>query len=240
VYVGKKGLACKSMGFNHKDILLPATTSKQELLGIIRTLNSDEGINGILVQKPLPKSCDGADVFDSISAAKDVDCFSPVNVGLLTQGRPLFQPCTPSGVMHILKHYKIEISGCNALVIGRSDIVGKPMASLLLNASATVHIAHSKTKNLSELVAMSQIVVAAVGKPKILDGSLPWRKDATVIDVGINRTADGKLVGDVDFASVSKVVRAITPVPGGVGPMTIACLMENIILATERQSGDYL
>lgn len=237
VYVGKKGKACKELGINHKDIILSANTSKDELLDIIYQLNSDKNIHGILVQKPLPKACDSPEVFDAISPLKDVDCFSPSNVGLLVQGRPNFSPCTPSGVMHILKYFKLETKGKNALVVGRSDIVGKPMAAMLLNSDCTVHIAHSKTKNLNELIEISHIVVAAVGKPNMLTGALPWRKDAVVIDVGINRLDTGKLVGDVDFAGVSKLVNAITPVPGGVGPMTIACLMENTVLAAEMHCG---
>jgi methylenetetrahydrofolate dehydrogenase (NADP+)/methenyltetrahydrofolate cyclohydrolase len=237
VYVRKKGEMCQKLGLGHRDVPLPANTSEQKLVEIVHALNQDAEVDGILVQKPLPKQIAESAIFDLIAPEKDVDCFSPTNVGLLAQGRAQLLPCTPAGILEILRHYSINLAGKNALVIGRSEIVGKPMALLLLQAHATVTIAHSKTKDLAACIAAADIVVAATGKPKFLTGSLPWKREAVVIDVGINRTTDGKLCGDVDFDAVAPKVAAITPVPGGVGPMTIAMLMVNTVRAARLRKG---
>lgn len=231
IYVRKKGEMCAKLGFGHKDFKLDANTSEAALLDIIRNLNADEAIDGILVQAPLPQHINSSNVYDLIEPAKDVDCFSAHNVGLVSQGRGKLLPCTPAGVIQILKHYKIKLSGKNALVVGRSDIVGKPMSLLLLHENCTVTIAHSKTTDLAKCVANADLVVAAIGRANFLDGSLPWRQDCVVVDVGMNRKPTGKVVGDVDFDAVAEKVSAITPVPGGVGPMTIAMLMVNTVRA---------
>lgn len=237
IYVRRKGEMCVKLGMGHRDYKLSASATQGELMRLVAELNADATVDGILVQRPLPKHLKEAEVFDSIEPAKDVDCFSPYNVGLLSQGRGSLLPCTPAGILEILRYYKIAMSGKNALVVGRSDIVGKPMALLLLHESATVTIAHSKTKDLAAAVATADIVVAAVGRSKFLGKDLPWKRDAVVIDVGINRGADGKLTGDVDFNAVEPRVAAITPVPGGVGPMTIAMLMMNTVKAAALQRG---
>lgn len=238
VYVRKKGEMCVKLGMQYKDHKLQSKTTQKELEALIDKLNADPNVHGILVQSPLPKPLDERAIYDRIDPKKDVDCFHPANVGLLSQGRARFLPCTPAGVMKILEHYKISLAGLNALVVGRSDIVGKPMAALLLQANATVTTAHSKTKDLARHISEADLVVAAIGKTRFLGGELPWKRDAVVIDVGINRdAASGKLCGDVDFAAVSPKVRAITPVPGGVGPMTIAILMENTVRSAELACG---
>lgn len=231
IYVRKKGEMCAKLGMGHRDYKYSSDISQATLIETVRKLNADPEVDGILVQRPLPKQLQESEVFDLIDPKKDVDCFSPHNVGLLSQGRGNLLPCTPAGVMEILRHYKIETVGKNALVVGRSDIVGKPQALLLLHANATVTIAHSKTRDLAARVAEADIVVAAIGRSKFLTGDLPWKKTATVIDVGMNRPPEGKLCGDVDFEAVSPKVAAITPVPGGVGPMTIAMLMVNTVRA---------
>jgi methylenetetrahydrofolate dehydrogenase (NADP+)/methenyltetrahydrofolate cyclohydrolase len=237
VYVKKKGEMCAALGYGHKDHKLPSNTPQEKLFELVRQLNADDSVDGILVQKPLPSQINERMIFDALDPLKDVDCFSPQNVGLLAQGRGVIAPCTPAGVMEILAHYKINPKGMNALVVGRSDIVGKPMAQLLLKADATVTIAHSRTEDLAAHVAQSNLVVAAIGRPQMMDGDLPWRPDAVVIDVGINRLPSGKLAGDVKYDAVAPKVRAITPVPGGVGPMTIAMLMANTLaLAKVRAS----
>lgn len=237
IYVRKKGEMCTKLGLGIRDHKFAADVSENKLLETVRALNADPSVDGILVQSPLPKHINSALVYDLIDPSKDVDCFSAHNVGLLVQGRGKLLPCTPAGVMEMLRHHKLETSGKSALVVGRSDIVGKPMSLLLLHAHATVTIAHSKTPDLADRVAKADIVVAAIGKAKALDGSLPWKKDAVVIDVGINRLSDGKVVGDVDFDTVSPKVAAITPVPGGVGPMTIAMLMVNTVRAALARQG---
>lgn len=231
IYVRKKGEMCIKLGLGHRDHKLTAKASQAELLATVKALNADSEVDGILVQRPLPKHLNESQIFDLIDPIKDVDCFSPHNVGLLVQGRGKLLPCTPAGIVEILRHYELEVAGKNALVVGRSDIVGKPMSLLLLHANATVTTAHSKTKDLAACVRDADIVVAAIGRPEFLNRGLPWKKDAIVIDVGMNRNAGGKLVGDVDFSGVSPKVKAITPVPGGVGPMTIAMLMVNTVRA---------
>ncbi|MBI3558488.1 MAG: bifunctional 5,10-methylenetetrahydrofolate dehydrogenase/5,10-methenyltetrahydrofolate cyclohydrolase [Deltaproteobacteria bacterium] len=231
VYVKRKGEMAAKLGMGHRDYKFEANISQDLLMDTVRKLNADPEVDGILVQRPLPKHLDESKVFDLIDPTKDVDCFSPHNVGLLVQGRCKLLPCTPAGIMEIIRHYKIEITGKNALVVGRSDIVGKPMAMLLLHSHATVTTAHSKTRDLAACVAEADIIVAAIGRVKFMTGNLPWKKSAVVIDVGINRNEASKLCGDVDFDAVAPKVAAITPVPGGVGPMTIAMLMVNTVRA---------
>jgi methylenetetrahydrofolate dehydrogenase (NADP+)/methenyltetrahydrofolate cyclohydrolase len=234
VYVRTKDRAAQAAGISARTINLPTSTSQTELLDTIETLNRDDSVDGILVQLPLPPSLSAHDVIAAIDPAKDVDGFHPINVGYLTDGRPKLVPCTPMGVMRLLRETGISPSGLHAVVLGRSSIVGRPMASLLLAADATVTIAHSRTPNLAAECRRADILVAAVGRPEMVPGE--WIKPgATVIDVGINRLPDNRLVGDVAFASCAKVAGAITPVPGGVGPMTVACLLENTLTAAIRR-----
>jgi len=239
VYVRSKGKMTNEVGMKSVEHKLDEDTSEADLLAIIDQLNKDASIHGILVQLPLPKHLDEDLVINSIDPAKDVDGFHISNVGLLGTGQKSMVPCTPLGCLMMLRDHHGSLSGMNAVVIGRSNIVGKPMAQLLLGDSCTVTIAHSRTKDLPEVVGRADIVVAAVGRPEMVPGD--WiKKGATVIDVGINRIErDGKnkLVGDVDFASCSEVAGAITPVPGGVGPMTIACLLANTVTACCRANG---
>ncbi len=239
VYVRSKGRQTQDAGmasFEHK---LPDTTSEEELLALIEKLNNDDAVNGILVQLPLPDHIDSSKVLDTIDPVKDVDGFHVTNVGRLWTGMDAMVPCTPLGCLMLLKNQLGDLSGKRAMVLGRSNIVGKPMAALLLGESCTVTIGHSRTKNLQDECSQADILVAAVGRPQMVKGD--WIKPgATVIDVGINRIEgeDGKnkLVGDVDYASALDVADAITPVPGGVGPMTIACLLHNTLTATKRQN----
>jgi methylenetetrahydrofolate dehydrogenase (NADP+)/methenyltetrahydrofolate cyclohydrolase len=230
VYVRNKTRAGREAGVDVRDHKLPATTSQAELEALIDSLNRDPAIDGILVQLPLPAPLDADAITRALDPAKDVDGLHPTNLGYLAQGRPRFVPCTPSGCMRLLREVDAELAGARAVVIGRSMLVGRPIALLLTNASATVTVCHSKTRDLAEEVRRADIVVAAIGRPALVRGA--WIKPgAVVLDVGINRTADGKLVGDVEFAAAAQRARAITPVPGGVGPMTIACLLENTVLA---------
>ncbi len=240
VYVRNKGRQTLEAGMQSFEHKLDASTSQADLLALIGRLNADPSVNGILVQLPLPSQIDEFAVINAIDPAKDVDGFHLTNVGLLSTGNPGLVPCTPLGCRMLLRDCLGDLSGANAVVVGRSNIVGKPMASLLLADSCTVTIAHSRTRELADLCRSADILVAAVGRPEMIDGQ--WVKPgAAVIDVGINRVegADGKgrLVGDVDFASAEKVAGHITPVPGGVGPMTIACLLRNTVEATCRQHG---
>lgn len=240
VYVRSKGKQTVEAGMNSFEHKLEADTSEEELLGVIDTLNKDPAVHGILVQLPLPKHLNEDLVINAIDPAKDVDGFHIANVGLLSTGQKSMVPCTPLGCLMLLRDHHGSLSGLNAVVIGRSNIVGKPMASLLLADSCTVTIAHSRTKNLAEVVKSADIVVAAVGRAEMVPGD--WIKEgATVIDVGINRIdkpeGGTRLVGDVDFESCSQVAGAITPVPGGVGPMTIACLLANTVTACSRANG---
>ncbi len=234
VYVRNKEKACKEVGIVSKKYALPADTSQNELEALITELNGDRGVDGILCQLPLPKGLDASRVINLISPEKDVDCFNPVNVGRLVAGNGVLLPCTPSGVMEMLKASGVELCGKRAVVIGRSDIVGKPMALMLLKANATVTVCHSKTADLTEIVKEADIVVSAVGKINTVTGDM-LKKDAVVIDVGMNRNAEGKLCGDVDFASAEPQCSAISPVPGGVGPMTIAMLMKNTLTAAKAK-----
>ncbi|MGN0368315.1 MAG: bifunctional methylenetetrahydrofolate dehydrogenase/methenyltetrahydrofolate cyclohydrolase FolD [Wujia sp.] len=232
VYVGNKKKACAYIGIESKAFELPEETTEDELLRLIDDLNKDDSVNGILVQLPVPKHIDEKKIINAISPKKDVDGFHPESVGNLCIGQKGFVSCTPAGVIALLKRSNIEIEGKNCVVIGRSNIVGKPMALLLLRENATVTVCHSRTKNLKEVCKQADILVVAIGRPKMIDAS--YVKDgAVVIDVGIHRDENNKLCGDVDFASVEPVAGAITPVPGGVGPMTIAMLMNNCYAAYE-------
>ena len=233
-YVRAKEKACNEYGIKSVAHRLSENTTQNELLALINVLNLDDSIHGILVQLPLPKHIDTNVVLAAIDPRKDVDGFHAVNVGKLVSGLDGFVPCTPLGVMEILKEYGIEVAGLNAVVIGRSNIVGKPMANLLLNASATVTVTHSKTKNLKEICKNADLIVAAIGKPFFLKADMV-KDGAVVVDVGINRLDDGRLVGDVDFEEVAPKCSYITPVPGGVGPMTIAMLLNNTILAAQAK-----
>lgn len=233
VYVKNKRLACNQTGiksFNHD---LPATTSQQELLQLIEKLNNDPEVNGILVQLPLPKHIDTETVLDAIRPDKDVDGFHPYNLGRLAQKRPLLRSCTPYGIIKLLEHYQLPLKGLDAVVVGASNIVGRPMALELLNARCTVTVCHSATKDLQQKVTNADLLVVAVGNPKVVDAN--WIKPgAIVIDVGIHRCADGSLCGDIDYAVASKIAGWITPVPGGVGPMTVTMLLHNTLLAAEK------
>ena len=233
-YVRAKEKACNEYGIKSVAHRLSENTTQNELLALINVLNLDDSIHGILVQLPLPKHIDTNVVLAAIYPRKDVDGFHAVNVGKLVSGLDGFVPCTPLGVMEILKEYSIDVAGLNAVVIGRSNIVGKPMANLLLNASATVTVTHSKTKNLKEICKNADLIVAAIGKPFFLKADMV-KDGAVVVDVGINRLDDGRLVGDVDFDEVAPKCSYITPVPGGVGPMTIAMLLNNTILAAQAK-----
>lgn len=235
VYVRSKGKATREAGMESFEHLLPATTSQEELVALVDRLNGDPAVDGILVQLPLPAQIDEGVIITRVSPDKDVDGFHPVNAGRLATGLHGFVPCTPLGCVKLLQDELGDLAGKEAVVIGRSNIVGKPMALLLLRESCTVTVAHSRTRDLPAVVRRADIVVAAVGRPEMVKGD--WLKPgATVIDVGINRTEAG-LVGDIDYASAAEVARAITPVPGGVGPMTIACLIRNTFVSAARREG---
>jgi methylenetetrahydrofolate dehydrogenase (NADP+)/methenyltetrahydrofolate cyclohydrolase len=230
IYVKNKKLACEYCGIKSLEFALPATTTQDELLALIEKLNNDNSVSGILCQLPLPKGLDEEAVINAISPKKDVDAFHPVNVGKIMVGNFDFLPCTPAGVMELIKLSGIEVRGKKCVVVGRSNIVGKPMSMLLLHQHGTVTICHSKTADLKAEVSQADIVVAAVGVPELITGDM-IKEGAVVIDVGMNRLPDGKLVGDVEFDSCSEKASSITPVPGGVGPMTIAMLMKNTVKA---------
>lgn len=236
VYVRNKHKACTELGFYSEGVELPATTTREELLAEIKRLNNDEKIHGILVQLPLPKELQPyeSEVLEAINPLKDVDGFHPVNVGRLVTGQKALVPCTPHGCLRMLELAEIPVEGANAVIIGRSNIVGKPMFHLLLGKNATVTICHSRTKNLAEITRQADILVAAVGKAGFVTADMV-KPGAAVIDVGINRIAPKKLVGDVDFEAVKEVAGAITPVPGGVGLLTIAMLMQNTVEAARLQ-----
>jgi methylenetetrahydrofolate dehydrogenase (NADP+)/methenyltetrahydrofolate cyclohydrolase len=236
VYVRSKAKAAREAGVDVRDHKLPATTSQAELMALVAQLNADAAVDGILVQLPLPAPLDSDAVIRSLDPRKDVDGLHPESTGYLAQGKPTFVPCTPKGCMRLLREVGAELAGARAVVIGRSVLVGKPIALLLANANATVTMCHSRTRDLPGEVRRAEIVVAAVGKPEMIRGE--WIADgAIVIDVGINRTADNKIIGDVEYAAAAARARAITPVPGGVGPMTIACLLDNTCDAAERRRG---
>lgn len=235
-YVNNKKKACEAVGIASYEYALPETTSMEELLSLINKLNNDKKVNGILCQLPLPKDLDEKKVIETISPEKDVDAFHAVNVGHIMIGDYHFLPCTPAGIMEMFKYYNIEIAGKECVVIGRSNIVGKPMAMLLLQQNGTVTICHSKTKSLKEVVSRADILVAAVGIPYFVTADMV-KDGAVVIDVGMDRNKEGKLCGDVDFNEVEKKASYITPVPGGVGPMTIATLLKNTVTAARMQNG---
>lgn len=234
-YVASKEKACVATGIRSVMHRLPAATTQAELLALINVLNLDDSIDGILVQLPLPAHIDESAILEAIRPEKDVDGFHAINVGRLVSGLRGFAPCTPFGIMRILKEYGIDVTGLNAVVIGRSNIVGKPMANLLLNANATVTVTHSKTRNLKEICVGADILVAAIGKADFVTADMV-KDSAVVIDVGINRMDDGKLKGDVKFDEVAPKCSFITPVPGGVGPMTIAMLLSNTIISAKNRA----
>jgi methylenetetrahydrofolate dehydrogenase (NADP+)/methenyltetrahydrofolate cyclohydrolase len=234
VYVRSKDRAAAAAGIAAQTIRLPAATEEAELLALVARLNADAAVDGILVQMPLPPQIRSTAVLDAIDPAKDVDGLTPVNAGLLQAGRPALVPCTPAGVMKLLAEIGVKLSGARALVLGRSVLVGRPMAALLTAADATVTVAHSRTRDLAAECRRAEVLVAATGRPQMVRGD--WiAPGAVVIDVGINRLPDGSLVGDVATAEAAAVAGAITPVPGGVGPMTIACLLENTVIAAGRR-----
>ena len=236
IYVRLKNKMCEELGINFSEHHLNETVKQEELITLINELNEDDSVNGILLQSPIPYHLNILEAFKTIAPEKDVDGFSPINVGKLVQNQECFAPCTPVGVMRMLKEYNIEIAGKHAVVIGRSNIVGRPMAELLLNANATITICHSRTENLAEIVKTADIVVVAIGKPKFITADM-IKEGAVVVDVGINRIPDSKkIVGDVDFINVKDKCSYITPVPGGVGPMTIMTLMDNVLKAYELQN----
>ncbi len=234
VYVKNKEKACELIGIRSVKHQLPADTGQEELLALVDDLNNDDKVDGILVQLPLPEQIDEHAVLLAIDPEKDVDGFHPLNVGKLMIGESVFESCTPSGVIELLKRYDIEISGAHAVVVGRSNIVGKPAAMLLLHNNATVEICHSRTKDLAAETRRADILIAAIGRPKFITADMV-KPGAAVIDVGMNRTDEG-LCGDVDFEAVKEVASAITPVPGGVGPMTIAILMRNTVAAAKARA----
>lgn len=236
VYVTMKEKACAAAGIYSVEHKLPATTSEEDLLALVERLNADARIDGILVQLPLPDQINETKILEAISPTKDVDGFHPYNVGRLVTGNPLFKPCTPYGVMVMLERIGVDLKGKNVVVVGRSNIVGKPVALMCLAEHATVTICHSRTRDLAAKVAAADVVIAAVGQPEMIKGD--WIKPgAVVIDVGVNRVGDKKLVGDVEFSEASQRAAAITPVPGGVGPMTIAMLLYNTLSSAQRRAG---
>ena len=235
VYVRNKHKACLEVGITSYQIEYPKETTEEELLRKIDELNTDPNVNGILVQLPLPKHINEDAVINRISPLKDVDAFHPENVGKIMIGKYDFLPCTPAGIVELLKHYNVEVEGKRCVVIGRSNIVGKPMSLLLLERNGTVTICHSRTKNLSEITKEADIIVVAIGRANFLTADMV-KPGAVVIDVGINRMPDGKLCGDVDFCEVEKIASKITPVPGGVGPMTITMLLKNALAAAKMQN----
>jgi len=236
VYVGQKEKACNELGLLSKKFVLPAETQEQELLELVAKLNADPEVDGILVQLPLPKQIDENKVIAAIHPDKDVDGFHPVNVGRLVIGTEGFKPCTPYGVIHLLRRSGVKLAGAEAVVVGRSNIVGKPVALMLVHESATVTVCHSKTRDLGEVCRRADVLVVAIGRPKMITADMV-REGAVVIDVGVNRLPDGKLCGDVDYAAVAEKAAQITPVPGGVGPMTIAMLMHNTVNSARRRAG---
>ena len=235
IYVKNESKACEEIGIEYEEFIMDANISMDELLDLIEKLNNRDDIHGILLQSPIPKNLDINQAFNKISYKKDVDGFHPINVGKLVIGQDCFISCTPFGVIKMLEEYGIEIEGKNAVVVGRSNIVGKPLAQCLLSKNATVTVCHSRTQNIDEITSKADILVAALGKPKFITENMV-KDGAVVIDVGINRNEEGKIVGDVDFETVSQKASYITPVPGGVGPMTIAMLMTNVIKAAKNQN----
>ncbi|MBQ3499567.1 MAG: bifunctional methylenetetrahydrofolate dehydrogenase/methenyltetrahydrofolate cyclohydrolase FolD [Clostridia bacterium] len=234
-YVNNKKRTCEEVGIKSLEFALPAETTQEELLELVEKLNADDNVNGILCQLPIPKHIDEKVILNAIKPEKDVDAFHPVNAGHIMIGDCVLKPCTPAGIMEMLKYEGIDVAGKNCVVIGRSNIVGKPMAMLLLAASGTVTVCHSRTQNLTEITRSADILVAAVGKAKFVTADMV-KEGAVVIDVGMNRDEDGKRCGDVDFEAVKDKASHITPVPGGVGLMTVAMLMQNTVTAAESQN----
>lgn len=234
IYVKNKSKACEELGIDYEEINMGEDTTQEQLLNTIKKLNNRNDIHGILLQSPIPDNLDINEAFRTILPEKDVDGFNPINVGKLSLNQDCFVSCTPFGIIKILEAYNIPIEGAHAVIIGRSNIVGKPLAKCLLNKNATVTVCHSKTKNLKEITKQADILIAAIGRPKFVTEDMV-KKGATVIDVGINRMDDGKLLGDTDFENIKYKVSYITPVPGGVGPMTIAMLMHNVVKAAKQQ-----
>ena len=233
VYVKNKSKACNEIGIEYEEFLLPENTKMEELTELIKKLNNREDIHGILLQSPIPNHLDIKEAFNNIDPRKDVDGFHPINVGKLSIGEDALISCTPYGIIKLLEEYQIPIEGKNAVIIGRSNIVGKPLIQCLLNKNATVTICHSKTQNIEKITKNADILIAAIGKAKFIKADMV-KENAVIIDVGIHRNEQGKLEGDVDFEKVEKKASYITPVPGGVGPMTIAMLMNNVVKATRK------
>ena len=236
IYVKNKSKACNDVGIEFEEILLDSNTTMDKLLNVIENLNLREDINGILLQSPIPKELNIQEAFEKIDYRKDVDGFNPINVGKLMIGQDGFIPCTPYGIVRMLEEYNIPVEGKNAVVIGRSNIVGKPLSQCLLNKNATVTVCHSRTRDIQNVTKNADILISAVGKLNMVTEDMV-KDGAVVIDVGMNRKENGKLAGDVDFENVKEKTSYITPVPGGVGPMTIAMLMNNVIKATKQQNG---
>ena len=236
VYIKNKSKACNDVGIEFEEILLDSNTTMDKLLNVIENLNLREDINGILLQSPIPKGLNIQEAFEKIDYRKDVDGFNPINVGKLMIGQDGFIPCTPYGIVRMLEEYNIPVEGKNAVVIGRSNIVGKPLSQCLLNKNATVTVCHSRTRDIQNVTKNADILISAVGKLNMVTEDMV-KDGAVVIDVGMNRKENGKLAGDVDFENVKEKTSYITPVPGGVGPMTIAMLMNNVIKATKQQNG---
>ena len=236
VYVRNKSKACEEVGVEYKEYLLSSTTTQKKLIELIEKLNQDKTINGILLQSPIPANLDINEAFRTISPQKDVDGFNPVNVGKLVLNQDTFVSCTPYGIMKMFEEYNIDLTGKNVVILGRSNIVGKPLMHCCLNKNATVTVCHSKTQNLAQKAKEADILISAIGKAQFVTADMV-KENAVVIDVGINRLENGKITGDVDFENVKEKASYITPVPGGVGPMTIAMLMNNVIIATKRQNG---
>ena len=235
VYVRNKSKACQEVGVEYEEYLLDSNITQQELIDLIKKLNNDKNINGILLQSPIPKHLDINEAFRTIDYHKDVDGFHPMNVGKLTLGQDTFVSCTPYGVMRMFEEYNIDLCGKNVVILGRSNIVGKPLTQCCLNKNATITVCHSKTQNTKKLTKEADIVISAIGKPKFITEDM-IKEGAIVIDVGINRDENGKIVGDVDFENVKQKASYITPVPGGVGPMTVAMLINNVIKAAKNQN----
>ena len=236
VYVRNKSRACEDVGIEYEEYLLESNTNQKDLIDLIKKLNQDNTVNGILLQSPIPSNLDINEAFRTIIPEKDVDGFNPVNVGKLVLNQDTFVSCTPYGIMKMFEEYNIDLSGKDVVILGRSNIVGKPLIHCCLNKNATVTTCHSKTQNIKEIASKADILISAIGKAHFVTADMV-KENAVVIDVGINRLDDGKITGDVDFENVKEKTCYITPVPGGVGPMTIAMLMNNVIKATKRQNG---
>ncbi len=236
VYVKNKSKACEEVGLEYKEYLLSADTTQKKLIDLIEKLNQDKTVNGILLQSPIPSKLDINEAFRTISPKKDVDGFNPINIGKLVLNQDTFVSCTPYAIMKMFEEYNIDLTGKNVVILGRSNIVGKPLMNCCLNKNATVTVCHSKTQNLVEKAKEADILISAIGKARFVTADMV-KENAVVIDVGINRLENGKITGDVDFEDVKEKTSYITPVPGGVGPMTIAMLMNNVIKATKRQNG---